>query len=141
MVGVLGELPQVVVALLFPALTTWSVAASCYLAYPGFPHETSGAPFPAWNTPPIFRGRLGEPFLGLLLIAVIPLGLSGLIWMFMTFPWWLVLMFLILGAGLGNKVYQWQQSMFLVPMAIALVLGDVGLLALHWTAWSYLRPA
>lgn len=137
----LGEFSQWIVALLFPALTVWSVAAANDLAYP-FPHDTLGPPFADWHRPQIFRGRWGEPFLWLLTIIPPLLGLSGIIWMAKALPTVLVFMFAILGVLLGYKVYQWPSSTrFFPPAAIALILGDAGLLVLHWIAWFHLRPA
>jgi hypothetical protein len=144
----LGELPHWIVALLFPAVAFWTAEASNYLAYRDYPHDTSGTPFPTWNMPKMFQGYLGETFLAVLRIAPIPLSLSGLIWMFKTFPWWLVFVFVILGVLLGKKVYQRvmlrpleKPSMFFLPVALAFILGDAGFLVLHWIAWFHLRPA
>jgi hypothetical protein len=62
----LGELSQWIVALLFPALTMWSVTAANFLAHPDFPYDTSEPAFSDWNMPPIFRGKWGVAFLGVL---------------------------------------------------------------------------
>ena len=57
-----------------------------------------------------------------------------------TFPTVLVFMFVILGALLGYKFYSWKPALF-PAAAIALILGDAGLMVLHLIAWSHLRPA
>jgi len=130
-----SELPQLIAALLFPVLMIWSWAAVFSLAYPDYPYDVSGPIFPLWARPPIFGGKWGTPFMMVLILALTGLCLNGLRWMFGHFAWWLVLMFVVLGGLLGNKVYQWQRlSKFSLPAAIALILGDVGLVVLHWMA-------
>ncbi len=115
-----------IVGALFPLLVTWCV----YTANPMFPR---------FNRPEVFRGSWGNPFFGTLIASVILLSISGVIWIFATFSWWLAVLLIAGSVVLGDQSHI-RLPPFLTDSALVLIGGTVGLIALHWIAWSVFPP-
>jgi hypothetical protein len=66
-------------------------------------------------------------------------AISGVIWIFTSLSWWLAFLFIAGSVLAGDRSY-YRLPPTLTESAFGLIGGVVGLVALHWIAWSGLHP-
>jgi hypothetical protein len=110
------------VGISFPILVTWGV----YVANQSFPE---------FNRPQIFRGTAGTAFFNFLNLLLMGGAISGLVWVFSTFSWWIGILLIVIGVAFVDRTASiWQPT--LLGSALGQMIASFGLIAIHWLAWN-----
>ena len=91
--------------------------------------------FPRFNRPEVFRGRWGELLFGIVTLFIFLGGISTLVWSFLNITWYVSLLVIIVAFAVSIPMIQFLPALF-TGSALSPIAAAIGLLALHYVAWS-----